>query len=87
MIEFSEDKKLIDERTKQNLQSVYLQIKDELMGQKDPQLQKKLRISVTLLVSHLDKSPLNFMAPLNIWLIFVTFDTSQVSIWFLKLSL
>lgn len=42
MIEFSEDKKLIDERTKQNLQSVYLQIKDELMGQKDPQLQKKI---------------------------------------------
>ena len=59
MIEFSEDKKLIDERTKQNLQSVYLQIKDELMEQKDPQLQKKLRISVTLLVSHLDKSPVN----------------------------
>ena len=40
--EFSEDKVLLDERTKQNLQSAYLQIKDELMGQKDPQLQAEI---------------------------------------------
>ena len=40
--EFSEDKVLLDERTKQNLQSAYLQIKDELMGQKNPQLQAEI---------------------------------------------
>lgn len=40
--EFSEDKVLLDERTKQNLQSAYLQIKDELIGQKDPQLQAEI---------------------------------------------
>lgn len=40
--EFSEDKVLLDERTKQNLQSAYLQIKDELTGLKDPQLQTEI---------------------------------------------
>ena len=35
--EFDDNKKLIDERTKQNMQSVYLQIKDELTGLKESQ--------------------------------------------------